>query len=166
MATVIADKFEAIEEEDQDQKFALRNQLFQVARALSAEANLPSQTEADARDVTAIEAGRELLAGDLACTDCHRFHDQGELGSAPDLTGYGSREWLSGMISNPEQDRFYGGDRNDRMPAFAPDAKTPHANLLSSREIDLLVRWLRGEWYEPASIESVQPRATTNVARR
>ena len=36
------------------------------------------------------------------CASCHKFHEHGELGSAPDLTGYGSREWLIGMISNPE----------------------------------------------------------------
>jgi len=90
-----------------------------------------------------------LLAGSVSCTDCHKFHDQGELGSAPDLTGYGSREWLLGMIDNPQHERFYSGDRNDRMPAFADDSEHPERNLLSPRELSLLVDWLRGDWYEP-----------------
>ena len=50
--------------------------------------------------------------------NCHHFHDAGDLGTAPDLTGYGSREWMIGMISDPEHERFYG-EKNDRMPAFA-----------------------------------------------
>ena len=66
-----------------------------------------------------IDEGRELLVSEMGCTDCHRFHDDGELGIAPDLTGYGSREWLIGFISDPRHERFYG-ENNDRMPAYAP----------------------------------------------
>ena len=65
-----------------------------------------------------VAAGAALIKDQAGCTNCHHFHDEGSLGSAPDLTGYGSREWLIGMISNPEHERFYG-DKNDRMPAFA-----------------------------------------------
>ena len=36
------------------------------------------------------------------------------------------------------------------MPAFAA-SDDPAANRLSPEELDLLVAWLRGEWYEPAS---------------
>lgn len=92
-----------------------------------------------------------MLSGDLDCTSCHKFHKEGELGAAPDLTGYGSREWLLGMIGNPQHARFYEADRNDRMPAFAKDQNDPQANLLSVRELHLLVDWLRGEWYLPAT---------------
>ena len=31
--------------------------------------------------------------------------------------GYGSREWMMGIVHNPEHERFYGS-KNDRMPAF------------------------------------------------
>ena len=34
------------------------------------------------------------------------------------------------------------------MPAFAA-SDDPAANRLSPEELDLLVAWLRGEWYEP-----------------
>jgi ubiquinol-cytochrome c reductase cytochrome b subunit len=127
----------------------MRDELKLVAQALSAEAALPRSAAADHDAQAPIAAGRELLTGKLACTDCHKFGDKGALGSAPDLTGYGSREWLLGMIANPQHDRFYPGDRNDRMPAFAEDTEHPERNLLSPRELQLLVDWLRGDWYEP-----------------
>ena len=101
-----------------------------------------------------------MLLGEFACTDCHRFGEHGGLGSGPDLTGYGSHEWLVGMIGNPLSDWFYPGERNDRMPSFAPAAGHPEMNLLSPTELDLLVNWLRGEWYEAptsASAESSPP---------
>ncbi len=115
--------------------------------ALSAEAQLPGQAAADQRDAAAIEAGRKVIANEENCASCHKFRDVGELGSAPDLTGYGSREWLLGMISNPNHERFYG-ENNDRMPAFAEhDADSPQ-NLLSQQQLELIVDWLRGQWYE------------------
>lgn len=116
----------------------LREKLSSVAAALAAEGG-DSTIEPNQ-----VERGRELLTGELSCTDCHRFGDAGELGSAPDLTGYGSAEWLAGMIGDPTGDRFYAGDHNDRMPKFAEHTQ-PELNLLSPNELDLLVRWLRRE---------------------
>ena len=65
------------------------------------------------------------------------------------MTGYGSREWLAGIIADPAHKRFYGKE-NDRMPAYAESATDVKKNLLSPREIQLLVDWLRGEWYSGA----------------
>jgi ubiquinol-cytochrome c reductase cytochrome b subunit len=146
MVAKIKELFDGI---DEAEAVKLRNDLKLVAQALSAEAALPHPAVAGHDDQAPIVAGRELISGRLACTDCHRFHDKGELGSAPDLTGYGSREWLLGMIGNPQHERFYSGERNDRMPAFAEEAEHPERNLLSPRELNLLVDWLRGDWYEP-----------------
>jgi ubiquinol-cytochrome c reductase cytochrome b subunit len=110
--------------------------------ALSAEARLKSQREIDQRDQAIIEMGTGALVGDkMGCMDCHKFHDNGEE-DAPDLTGYGSREWLVAFISNPEHERFYG-ERNDRMPAFGEEKS------LTPQEIGLVADWLRNEWYEP-----------------
>ena len=81
------------------------------------------------------------------CTECHTFHGKGTA-SGPDLTGYGSRDWLIGIISNAAHKRFYGKE-NDRMPAFAESTTDPKKNVLSRQELELLVDWLRGEWYEP-----------------
>jgi len=113
-------------------------QLEKIILALSAEAKLPAQREADARDAAVIEEGRKLLTGlALECTDCHRFHAI-EGGQAPDFTGYGSHEWLLEFTKNPAHGRFYG-KRNDRMPAFGQN------NRLTPGELDLLIRWLRGD---------------------
>jgi mono/diheme cytochrome c family protein len=102
-----------------------------------------------------VAAGRELIAGEFACIDCHKLHDNGDLGLAPDLTRYASREWLTAFISNPEHERFYPST-NDRMPAFAPNAEDTSTNRLSPEELALVVAWLRGEWYEPDSEDTAQ----------
>ncbi len=85
-----------------------------------------------------LDQGRALLKdADVGCAVCHKFHDAGDLGSAPDLTGYGGQAWLEEFIANPEAERFYPSS-NDRMPAFGQNRLTP-------AEISLLARWLRGE---------------------
>lgn len=114
--------------------------------ALSAEAQLGSQRDLDRRDEARIAAGTTALTGDtLGCMECHRLHDNGDdSGIAPDLTGYGSRDWLIAFISNPSHERFYGR-RNDRMPKYGEEKQ------LTPQEIGLVADWLRGEWYEPAN---------------
>ena len=109
--------------------------------------------EAERGDATAsadlLPRGRELVASDERCGACHRFRDNGtDLGTACDLTGWGSREWLVGLITDPTHERFYG-DSNDRMPSFgrAAEGSMP---LLTPEQIGLVVDWLRGEWYRPA----------------
>jgi ubiquinol-cytochrome c reductase cytochrome b subunit len=131
---------DTLAELDADEK----KNLTKVIAAVSAEAHLPTQAELDAKDAKLIDEGRKLLVDDFGCTDCHRFRGKGALGDAPDLTGYGSAEWLSGIVRNPADKRFYGA-RNDRMPAYAP-ADDPKQNTLDRRQIDLIVDWLRGQW--------------------
>ncbi len=128
---------------DEDEKKNLQ----QVIIALSAEAQLPSQQEIDARDAAIIEEGRKSLADDFSCTDCHKFHDKGKLGNAPDLTGYGSAEWTAAVIANPKSKRFFGGN-NDRMPSYA-ETNDPAKNILSPQAIQFLTDWLRGKSFEP-----------------
>lgn len=118
--------------------------------ALSAEAALPAQAEADkkaAADGT-LEKGRKAMGEAFessSCVDCHKFRDQGDLGAAPDLTGWASKDWLVRFISDPTHEAFYR-ETNDRMPSFgkAPEgaAKQP---LLTPEQIDLIARLLRGE---------------------
>jgi ubiquinol-cytochrome c reductase cytochrome b subunit len=120
-----------------------KEEVRQLAALLSAEADLPAQARIDARDADKLEEAKEFL--DIyGCFDCHKFHDQGSLGDAPDLTGYGSREWTTAIIANPAHPRFYG-DRNDRMPLYAEE------EILTARQIGLIADWLRGDWYEPGS---------------
>ena len=128
---------------------AEKGDLEKAIMAVSAEARLPSQRDVDAKDARSIEEGRKLILGNASlftCTDCHKFHDKGTQGDAPNLTGYGSPEWIAGAIRNPAAPRFYG-KLNDRMPAYAASAD-PGQNTLGEDQIRLLAAWLRGEWYE------------------
>ena len=123
-----------------------KKNLEKVVAALSAEAHLPSQKVLDAADKKIIEEGRKLMVDDFGCTNCHKFRGKGSAGSAPELTGYGSPQWIVGIIRNPASRHFYG-KLNDRMPAYAA-SDDPAQNTLSAEQIKLLADWLRGEWYE------------------
>ena len=121
-----------------EQKASLKK----VITDLSAEAQLNSQRAADEHDAPIIAEGKTLLtSADVRCTECHQFHKKDEDTTGPDLTGYGSREWLIGFITNPAHERFYG-KRNDRMPKFGED------KILDAQAIGLLADWLRGDWHE------------------
>lgn len=116
----------------------VKKQLDAALVALSAEAALPAQREADARDAALIAEGRKaLISPEVNCTDCHLFHDEGG-GKGPDLTGWASREWTIELIKNPAHKRFYG-KRNDRMPAYA------EREQLTTKQIEMITDWLRGD---------------------
>lgn len=122
-----------------------KEQLEKVIMAVSAEASLNSQASVDERDVELIVEGRRLIDEvDISCADCHEFRFEDEDATAPELTGYGSREWLISFISDPADDRYYG-NRNDRMPSFGKDG------ILETGDIALLADWLRGDWFVPAA---------------
>jgi ubiquinol-cytochrome c reductase cytochrome b subunit len=128
----------------------LQQQLSRVILALSAEARLKFQSAADFQDAARIVEGRKLIdSGDMRCTECHTYHFEDEDMSAPTLTGYGSREWLMGLIDNPAHALYYG-EKNDRMPAFKEE------QILSPLEIGLIADWLRGDWYEPGELAGSQ----------
>jgi len=100
----------------------------------------------DAEPVT----GEELeLMGLFSCSQCHQTYEAGTpVIQAPDLRGYMSRDWLIGIIVDPETSRFYGpstgNDRgNDGMPAYH---RTAEDALMTMQEIELLTDWLRGTW--------------------
>ena len=118
-----------------------KEQLGKALAALSAEAGLKSQRAADRRDAAFIGDARGLLKA-TGCIDCHQFHEPNEDATGPDLTGFGSRDWLAAFIANPKHVRFFGR-RNDRMPAYGAD------RMLDDQKIGLITDWLRGDWYEP-----------------
>ena len=137
---------------DVEDKAARKEQVRKAVLALSAEAELPAQQSVDRDAAAVIAEGRELITGELACTDCHKFRDAGELGTGPDLTGYGSRNWLAEFVANPAHERFYG-ENNEGMPAFAAVPEPSPENLLSREQLLLVVDWLRGDWPEPAATQ-------------
>jgi ubiquinol-cytochrome c reductase cytochrome b subunit len=119
-------------------KTALANAIL----ALSAEAGLKSQRDADKRDDARIADGKKALGGTgINCADCHAFGAPDPNATGPDLTGFGSREWLTAFIADPAHPRFFGAN-NDKMPSFGKEGR------LTPAEIGLLADWLRGEWYE------------------
>ncbi len=54
------------------------------------------------------------------CRNCHELDGFGG-GEAPALTDYSSREWLSAVIRNPSDDRFFGKTKHTDMDAYGPD---------------------------------------------
>jgi ubiquinol-cytochrome c reductase cytochrome b subunit len=140
MPNFVKENLSSLDEEE-------RENLRKVVAAVSAEAQLPSQRAMDERDAEMIKEGRQLIVEDFGCTNCHRFHDKGTPGMAPELTGYGSAQWTAAMISNPQSKRFFGA-KNDRMPSYA-ETTDPAKNLLSDRAIGLVADWLRGRWWTP-----------------
>jgi ubiquinol-cytochrome c reductase cytochrome b subunit len=126
-----------------------KEKIRKVILAISAEAHLDGQRSADEHDANPIAEGRNLLLNSqVRCTECHQFQKRDEDATAPDLTGYGSRAWLTAFIGDPAHERFYG-KRNDRMPSFGKDQR------LDEQSIGLIADWLRGHWYEPKNTMAV-----------
>jgi ubiquinol-cytochrome c reductase cytochrome b subunit len=120
--------------------------------AVSAEAALPAQAASDASDASLISQGRRHTVDTFGCTDCHAFRKPDEDATAPDLTGWGSREWIIGIINDPTHPRFYG-KRNDRMPSYLKDER------LTPREIGLLADWIRDDTDPVRVIQTMQSAA-------
>ena len=116
--------------------------------AVSAEAALPAQAQKDSADAALIERGRVHARETFGCTDCHAFRKPDDEATAPELTGWGSREWLVGVIADPTHARFYG-KRNDRMPSFVKDGR------LSADEAGLIADWIRGDTAPGAVVSRV-----------
>ncbi len=134
-------------EDDEGRRIFTPEALRAVATALAAEAGWPNL------DAQLVEKGRRLLADDSSgCAQCHKFHDAGELGSAPDLTGYGSLEWLVGMISDPNHERFYGhlDSQQQTMPAFLVQPNSTNPAAVPHEVIEALARWLIAQRNRPA----------------
>ena len=121
------------------------DKLRMIITAVSAEAQLKTQRASDQNELQLINKGRDLLKKGSPCVDCHQFHNKDEDATGPDLTGYGSREWLIGFLTNPAHTRYYG-KRNDRMPGFGEE------KILDAQSIGLVADWLRGDWFETDSL--------------
>src|SRR5262249_54561405 len=121
-------------------------------------ASLSKHTDVADAEQAKVVKGMEFFAlgsdaVDTACYACHEMkvkNDPGDLfkdGSsgiapgAPDLTDYGSVEWLKAFIRNPGDKRFYGS--RNAMPVFA--------DQLSDDDITLVAEWLLHQWSEPKS---------------
>jgi ubiquinol-cytochrome c reductase cytochrome b subunit len=125
----------------------VRANLEKVILAVSAEAVLPAQAIADEADRALIEEGRELIASEeINCVRCHAFGDVLESDEAPVLDGWGSRDWILGLLHDPTQLQYYGAE-NDGMPSFGVEES------LTRVQMELLADWLRRDWYVPPDDE-------------
>ena len=86
----------------------------------------------------------KVIDFDGYCAQCHAMKagdpDEEGGGAAPDFNGYGSEKWLSDFIRAPGAEKFYG--EKNVMPAF-------EESKLSKHDLNLLVKWMRGEWQRP-----------------
>jgi ubiquinol-cytochrome c reductase cytochrome b subunit len=109
------------------------------------------RTDLGGIDVNRVALGREIFTGgalksgtlSASCTDCHTIKPLAEtelLGNAsgPTLTGYAGRDWLKSFLRKPGHADFYG--ENNIMPEF-------DVGRLPDDELDLLVRWMTGDYY-------------------
>jgi ubiquinol-cytochrome c reductase cytochrome b subunit len=107
------------------------------------------RTDFTAPDPEKVKVGRNFFENGSenasACSDCHgmKMGDVviGDIDTEyyPQLTGYGSEEWLKDFLMNPGAGRHYG-DRN-AMPSFK--------DRMTEKDFEILTRWLRHRWYEP-----------------
>ncbi|MCA0375526.1 MAG: cytochrome b N-terminal domain-containing protein [Gemmatimonadetes bacterium] len=133
MAAWLADHMPESDEELETRK--------NVVLALSAQAQLRSQAALDVQDSARIALGTMFIRNtSYGCAECHVFQDVGT--DSPELTGWGSRQWMIDFVNDPEHPRFFGRD-NDRMPSYGKEKS------LTPREIEMVVDWIRGEWVTP-----------------
>jgi len=97
-----------------------------------------------------------------SCADCHdtigqefQLTDADDVNGYPSLAKYGSAAWLRDFIRNPGAARHYG-DKN-QMPASGPEK-------LSDTDLDLLVRWLTGDY--PATNVHEYPSRLTELSQQ
>jgi mono/diheme cytochrome c family protein len=99
-----------------------------------------------ARGKEIFETGKLKVGEISSCTNCHDLKADKPFAeaeespdSAPSLTGYGSAAWLKAFINNPGGHLQYPS--SNTMPAYD--------KVLTPEEIDLLVRWMVGNYYKP-----------------
>jgi ubiquinol-cytochrome c reductase cytochrome b subunit len=68
------------------------------------------------------------------CQNCHGIDGVGG-GEAPDLTDYSNREWLSSLVRDATQPRFFGKTKHDDMEPYPEDK-------VSSEQLEATVEYL------------------------
>jgi ubiquinol-cytochrome c reductase cytochrome b subunit len=109
---------------------------------------LPPDSETVQRGRAIFAGEATLAAGELtsACANCHVLGVRGEAetafdyGGQPLLTGYGGVNWLRSFVANPAE--VYG--EHNAMPEFA--------SQLTEHELDMVVRWMAGDYYRPGQV--------------
>ena len=69
----------------------------------------PAKRRTDQSNAALIRKGIQYLEDDIGCIDCHAFGEPDPDADGPDLTGYGSRQWIVDFVKNPEHEKFLSG---------------------------------------------------------
>jgi ubiquinol-cytochrome c reductase cytochrome b subunit len=72
------------------------------------------------------------------CSNCHSVESAGG-SEAPDFTDYNSRQWLSALIRNPQDKRFFGGTKHESEMDPYPKDKLSDEQLAAVVEFILSV---------------------------
>lgn len=140
---------------DADKQIEQQKAEFDIIAEWLAEQALPPEK----RNPELAKTGKTLFMTTHECATCHSFEGEGN-DQAPDLTGYGSQDWIRLMIMAPGSKKRYGAD--NEMPAFrnldgpgsevykhefealaGKDAKVIH---LSDVDRELIVRFLTRDY--------------------
>ena len=87
------------------------------------------------------------------CVDCHTMdeipksmHRDDDLPFYPDLTGFGGREWLDGLLRDPMHWRYFGGavieDEENPGQSIVLGDGMPGFDQLPREQLDYLTTWL------------------------
>lgn len=114
-----------------------------VAAFLASFGRRPKDAPATADGAAKLARGKNIVT--TRCTNCHLFEGKGDdsdQGLAPELSGWGSREWIRAQIANPSskttyRDHALDAERKGHMPRF--DAE------IRNEDMDLLATWLYGQ---------------------
>jgi ubiquinol-cytochrome c reductase cytochrome b subunit len=86
------------------------------ARTLARKGVLPQGGEAVFENDPLVGAKRAFKEN---CAGCHSIDGIGG-SDAPDFSNYNSREWMSALIRNPQDKRFFGGTKHDDLMSAYP----------------------------------------------
>jgi quinol-cytochrome oxidoreductase complex cytochrome b subunit/mono/diheme cytochrome c family protein len=122
---------------------------FLTAEAGHAGTVIDEQLAATGRSVAVDGAWSGALEG-TSCADCHSTIGEeftvvpdDEADGYPSMARYGSQAWLRDFIRNPGAARHYG--QKNRMPTYG-------RRQLSNTDLDLLVRWMTGD-FAPTNVK-------------
>jgi ubiquinol-cytochrome c reductase cytochrome b subunit len=133
------------------------NALIEFLVAEAGHSDVDAERVAQGREVAIDGTWTGSLEG-MSCSGCHTTIGE-EFAAIPDddadgyptMAKYGSQAWLKDFIRHPDAARHYGA--KNRMPAYGEDK-------LSDTELDLLVRWMTGD-YPQTQVEDYPSQMTT-----
>ena len=130
-------------EEEADRRKLLDN-FDAVAAYLEDESRHPGRLAEDTTPASEFEGDEAFIRRGRAffrrtCNECHSYQGEREgTLKAPEMFGYGSVEWIAGMIADPSHDTRYRSQGREpaQMPAFQ--------DRLDERDRRLIAEWLHG----------------------